>query len=953
MASNFSLNVKINGVEQAVSSVGEIEAALKATRQELKGVEIDSSAFAELSNQARKLQDQLKESFKEATNFDKNLNKLGQSVARIGSTVAASFSLVTSAFQVFGGESEELTQAQIKAQQSLAIAFAATTIAMNAQKLAGDLKLVTDRLSLGIQGLLTAAVGKDTVAKAANAAATGTATIAQRALNAAMAANPILLIVGAIATLTAAYFAFSESAEEVDLAIDEFNSSLIDSTKAIRANKEEINSLINSLIDLRIAEEKDVEKQKELIKLRDQNNKKFIEDQIAINQSLVEKSIQSLEDFQVKSGALSDEFFKDRLKFADNLLGIQLNALIDEQALRDDRLRDIEIENLEEQQLLNEHYLKLVDIQETYLKNQGLLEVDGYKEKIDILRKNLQDSINLIEKDLATRIKLNIDGNKKQTDEDNKETQRQKAELEKRKQAWKKSYDDIKKVVSDTFKELTSIEDNYYDKIQDLRFENGLEAVEYQEIVELQKLEQLRKTFSEELKLSVLSNEEKIKSQLEFEELYKESESRIVEFFSIKKDEEVKILKARADEIKFIYDTLFKEITVGDQNLTNQLDTLLIRQKEVAIQELQLENDLNRSKLQIRTQNLEQIRDLQIENNDALLKLNEDLAEAERLQQLQNTKQLYKDKFGIEFFETKEGAAILEQLELNLEAEKQVKLQEIRQKFKEDELAIERELTDEKLKLVQEFIDFVTSSATIALDLFSSLVDLAKTNRENELIDLRNANDERLNVVNEQYNAELQAQQTALDRGLINQQQYNSAILALDTGRIQKQSELEQKLRDEELKAKKKSFEEEKKLRIASTIISGIQGAFDALAGMVATFPGPLGFVLGGIASAAVAATTGIQVAAIKKQKFDSSGSVNITPANPSGGGPIGGSNIAASGSSGGFTQFNESLVGTPTNSSGVSDPSGGGPTKVYVLESDITSTQNRVSVAELSGTIG
>jgi len=61
--SDFSINVKLNGVDTAVSTIGELEAALKATRAELKGVEIGGQAFESLSEQARVLQREFKDSF--------------------------------------------------------------------------------------------------------------------------------------------------------------------------------------------------------------------------------------------------------------------------------------------------------------------------------------------------------------------------------------------------------------------------------------------------------------------------------------------------------------------------------------------------------------------------------------------------------------------------------------------------------------------------------------------------------------------------------------------------------------------------------------------------------------------------------------------------------------------------------------------------------------------------
>ena len=40
---DFNIQIKLNGAEQTISTVGELEAALKATKQELKGVELGGS----------------------------------------------------------------------------------------------------------------------------------------------------------------------------------------------------------------------------------------------------------------------------------------------------------------------------------------------------------------------------------------------------------------------------------------------------------------------------------------------------------------------------------------------------------------------------------------------------------------------------------------------------------------------------------------------------------------------------------------------------------------------------------------------------------------------------------------------------------------------------------------------------------------------------------------------
>jgi hypothetical protein len=56
--------------------------------------------------------------------------------------------------------------------------------------------------------------------------------------------------------------------------------------------------------------------------------------------------------------------------------------------------------------------------------------------------------------------------------------------------------------------------------------------------------------------------------------------------------------------------------------------------------------------------------------------------------------------------------------------------------------------------------------------------------------------------------------------------------------------------------------------------------------------------------------------------------------------------------SQGGFTGFNENAMGTPQNQPGSTGFTSGGQ-RVYVLESDITATQDRVRVLESNSTFG
>src|SRR5574343_108658 len=216
--SDYSINVVVNGVEQSVSTIGELEEALKATNAELKQVDINSEKFEELSNQSRTLQREFQNLYKEGTNFNRNLGQLTESATRLGSTITSGFAAAQSIMALMGNDTKDLSEAQVKAQQMLTVAMSATTIATNAAKLAEDARNVGMALQSGLIRTITTLTG-------AQAAVTGEATVAQTALNAVMKANPIGILITAVTALVGAYALFSEDADDAVSANDKLNKS--------------------------------------------------------------------------------------------------------------------------------------------------------------------------------------------------------------------------------------------------------------------------------------------------------------------------------------------------------------------------------------------------------------------------------------------------------------------------------------------------------------------------------------------------------------------------------------------------------------------------------------------------------------------------------------------------------------------------------------------------------
>lgn len=130
----------------------------------------------------------------------------------------------------------------------------------------------------------------------------------------------------------------------------------------------------------------------------------------------------------------------------------------------------------------------------------------------------------------------------------------------------------------------------------------------------------------------------------------------------------------------------------------------------------------------------------------------------------------------------------------------------------------------------------------------------------------------------------------------------------------------------------KDSFEKNKKLQIVNATISMLSGIVNAISTSMA-MPQPFGAIMAGVNAATVATVGGIQIAQIKKQKYDGSSSGGLST--PS-------INTAA-------------LLSTPINyTTEVKDASAveeAVDTRVYVVESDITSTVKKVQVAEEEST--
>lgn len=191
MAKKISLQLEIGGVKQNVSSINDLEKAIKGAKEQLAGLDIGSQEFQKLSGEIRKAQnfaEDLNESLK-----PQELEKRVGAYAKVGSAIVSSFAAAQSAISLFGNESEDVARAAAKAQSILTIALTAREVAE------------------GAVALKTVAAN---VATFASAQAANAATIATRALWTALASNPLTAIVAAIGLVVGALLTFNDTAED-------------------------------------------------------------------------------------------------------------------------------------------------------------------------------------------------------------------------------------------------------------------------------------------------------------------------------------------------------------------------------------------------------------------------------------------------------------------------------------------------------------------------------------------------------------------------------------------------------------------------------------------------------------------------------------------------------------------------------------------------------------------
>lgn len=280
---------------------------------------------------------------------------------------------------------------------------------------------------------------------------------------------------------------------------------------------------------------------------------------------------------------------------------------------------------------------------------------------------------------------------------------------------------------------------------------------------------------------------------------------------------------------------------------------------------------------------------------------------------------------------------------VNLNSEKNTKILEadtqLNEDLKTETIKTEDEIRDERIKRLDEYLAFAQQSFQEASSLISQFARQQQEIRTTQLED---------SIAYDKARIESQ-----FASQLISREQYDNAI-----------EQLEQKQQQEQLQINRKNFRTEKALSLVGATIDGARAVLGAFAGT------PGGIIIKSIAAALAGAFAATQIALIARQEFRAadggivpglgSGDIDSVPARLAPGEAVINSRstqaflplLSAMNEAGGGKSFVPDLP--PTNQSQKFAPvfvenQNREPIRAYVVESDISSAQKRISRIERS----
>jgi hypothetical protein len=246
---NINIKLLIDAAESA-KTVQETKKALRDLKTAALQVEEGSQAFQSITTAAGQLQDKIGDLGATTKYLGDDLKNL-KGFTSIASGIAGAFAAAQGAAALFGGQNKQLEASLLKVQSAMSILQGIQAVGEVLQKESAASLFIQN----GLRKTTIALAGEEAIAKAGVAVANGTATITQRALNAAMTANPVMALVAVLVVATTALMAFSSSQKEVSESQKALNDSISKSRADLEVELRTFNSQIEALKQLKTGSE--------------------------------------------------------------------------------------------------------------------------------------------------------------------------------------------------------------------------------------------------------------------------------------------------------------------------------------------------------------------------------------------------------------------------------------------------------------------------------------------------------------------------------------------------------------------------------------------------------------------------------------------------------------------------------------------------------------------------
>ena len=1004
-AAELGTGNKVKGLNEdikvAAGSSQSLRAELRKITQELQGLEPGSARFQELSLRAGGLRDTIADTSGVISSLaGTGVERLGKALGTTAQIGVAGFQGIAAAQALFGSENEELNKTLVKLTALLNLSQAITTF--------GGLGDKITELKAGFSSLFPAAAASATaitataVAEEGEAIASTEAAVATTGFAVALNALPLVAIVTALGLVVAGLISYASAEGEAEKATEKRKKEAEQAKKvqeaqneAIKKSSEQFAGQISGFISLTAQIKNSLPGSKERLELIKQSNDTY---------GTTIKNLKDERFFQdqvTKSVADYIAFSRQKFKLAQNEKAIEAEFAKQEVAITK-LSSSLGILNQSQKNYIT-NFARQVESGEAVVGNLDILKA-GFTQQgkqFQLLQNDVFDYLGAINLSNSSIDKLSgsITTLKKELNDESNAlflaagaTETNTSATDKATEANNNYNETIKGLIDFTQKTNAAEEDlekerlaRTKDRRDDIEFDKKLRLAELQKEYDAQK-KAIDDNIADEQKAAI--------AKTNLTALFTTREQAIIQSSSNKIDainkESADNQKKFIEELILAQKVLVTETTFGNNNVADQKDLLLIREKQLKLEGLEIELESiklgfgERKKIEDdKIKLIKETADLQLKVANQTAKDEGALQISETIKYYQNKTNLetgtnqfiieqekdssgkvlkirvtsnekYLEEVGIQGKIAQDDAVIqaglveevINQQRINITEETTKKIENIEtdanNKRKAEAIKTDQEIADERIKITETVIFFAQQALTLATELEAG----------------RRADEESaLSKQNEDFVKSQQTKADAIEAA------YQQDILRNNYTEDQKKKRREKADKDIKDLQKgtndfvdknntalaKKQFARNKAIQISNAIINGAQAA---LAGIAQFGPPPSPAGIAAIAAAGI--ITVAQIATISKQKFDggSTGApLQVTVPEASSTTPAG---TGLNQLGGGFTTFSEGATGTPGGGGGSAQvPFEGQSQRVYVVESDITEAQMRVRVLEDNSTFG